>query len=278
MTAGGSPPRLPAKARRAARRFAEVVCPPGMTTHHRTERVLDELDLVMGALAPEARKALTVTLVILDEAARLYPRSRGRRFTRLDDQAAEAYVRALLTSRSTACEFVRRLKGVVVMCYYELPQVQREIGYDPAPYIAAVSRRRLASYGPAIRAAEATVTARTPETGADQVRSDQSSEAGGPGDAGAGLQSAEAGLQDGEVRQGAEAEQQDAEAGPEAEAGQQGAEAEQQGAEAGPEAEAGEWGAEAGPEAEAGQRGAEAGPETEAGRQGGEAEQQGMAP
>ena len=48
-----------------------------------------------------------------------------------------------------------QLRGLVVMCYYELPPVQREIGYDPAPYIAAVSRRRLESYGPQIAAAEA---------------------------------------------------------------------------------------------------------------------------
>jgi hypothetical protein len=158
MTAGGSAPRLPAKARRAARRFAEVVCPPGMTAHHRTDRVLGELELMMSALAPEARKALTITLVVLDEAARLYPRARGRRFTRLDDETAESYVRMLLARPGVPSEFVRRLKGLVVMCYYELPPVQREIGYDPAPYIAAVSRRRLASYGPEIRAGEAAVT------------------------------------------------------------------------------------------------------------------------
>ena len=42
----------------------------------------------------------------------------------------------------------------------ELPTVQREIGYDPGPYIAAVSRRRLESYGPEIAAGEAAVTAR----------------------------------------------------------------------------------------------------------------------
>jgi hypothetical protein len=159
MTAGGSAPRLPAGARRAARRFAEVVCPPGMTAHHRTDRVLGELELMMDAVAPEARKALTVTLVLLDQAARLYPRSRGRRFSRLDDEAAEAYVRAVLARRGVPAEFVRRLKGLVVMCYYELPQVQREIGYHPAPYIAAASRRRLESYGPEIRAGEAAVTA-----------------------------------------------------------------------------------------------------------------------
>jgi hypothetical protein len=45
------------------------------------------------------------------------------------------------------------------MCYYELPEVQREIGYEPGPYIAAVSRRRLASYAAQIRAGEAAVTA-----------------------------------------------------------------------------------------------------------------------
>ena len=48
-----------------------------------------------------------------------------------------------------------RLKSVVTMCYYELPEVQQEIGYEPAPYIAAVSRRRLESYGLQIRAAQA---------------------------------------------------------------------------------------------------------------------------
>ena len=163
MTAGGSAPELPARARRSARRFAEVVCPPEMAAHHRTDRVLGELELKLASLAPEARKALAVTLVVLDQAARLYPRSRGRRFTRLGDQAAEAYIRALIARGSVPAEFVRRLKSLVVMCYYELPPVQREIGYHPAAYIAAVSRRRLASYGPEIAAGEAAVTAREEE-------------------------------------------------------------------------------------------------------------------
>ncbi len=152
-------PRLRAPARAAARRFAEVVCPPGMLAHHRTDRVLAELEQLLGALAPAARKGLVAAFVALDHGARLYPRSRGRRFILLDDQAAEAYIRALL-SRGFVAELVQRIKGLVVMCYYELPVVQREIGYDPAPYIAAVSRRRLESYGPQIRASEAAVTSK----------------------------------------------------------------------------------------------------------------------
>ena len=151
--------RLSARVRPATRRLAEVVCPPGMRGHHRTDRVLAEFELMLDALAPAARKALTVVIVALDQGARLYPRSRGRRFTRLDDQVAEAYVRALLARHGVVAELVKRLKSLIVMCYYELPVVQREIGYDPAPYIADVSRRRLESYGSQIRAGEAAVTA-----------------------------------------------------------------------------------------------------------------------
>jgi len=126
--------------------------------------VLREFGLLLGALPPAARKALAVALVLLDQGARLYPPSWGRRFARLDDQVAGAYVRAVLTRRGPVAELVGRLKSVITMCYYELPEVQREIGYDPAPYIVAVARRRLEAYGPDIRAGEAAVTAR-PERG-----------------------------------------------------------------------------------------------------------------
>jgi hypothetical protein len=138
-----------------------------MRTHHRTDRVLAQFELMLDALAPAARKALIAAIVALDQGARLYPPSRGRRFSRLDDQAAEAYIRVMMGRRGMAGEVVRRLKGLVVMCYYELPTVQREIGYNPAPYIAAVSRRRLESYGAQIRAGEEAVTA--PDPGTDQA-------------------------------------------------------------------------------------------------------------
>ncbi|HEY6309227.1 MAG TPA: hypothetical protein VIY52_00250 [Streptosporangiaceae bacterium] len=60
--------------RRVSRRFAEVVCPPGMRAHHRTDRVLAEFELTVGALAP-ARKAPTAAVVVLDQGARLSPPS-----------------------------------------------------------------------------------------------------------------------------------------------------------------------------------------------------------
>ena len=152
--------------RRAARRFAEIVCPPEVRAGGRADRVLDEFGLMLGALPDAARKAMAVALALLDHCARLYPAARGRRFARLDDRVAGAYVRALLARRDPAAELIRRLKSVLTMCYYELPEVQREIGYDPAPYIAAVSRRRLQAYGPQVQAAESAITEnRRPDTG-----------------------------------------------------------------------------------------------------------------
>ncbi len=163
-------PEVPVPVRLAARRFAEVICPPEIRAGQRADRVLREFGLMLGSLPPAARKALVAALLILDQGARLYPPSRGRRFARLDDQVAGAYIRALLARHGAAAEMLQRLKSVFTMCYYELPEVQREIGYDPGPYIAAVSRRRLESYGPQIRAGEAAVTA---PAGSAQIRSDQ---------------------------------------------------------------------------------------------------------
>jgi hypothetical protein len=120
---------------------------------------------MLGSLPTAARKAMAAALVLLDQGARLYPAARGRRFARLDDRVAGAYVRALLARHDPAAELIQRLKSVVTMCYYELPEVQREIGYDPAPYIAAVSRRRLETYGPQIRAAEAATRVSRAEDG-----------------------------------------------------------------------------------------------------------------
>ena len=114
--------------------------------------MLAEFELMLGALAPTARKALIAAIVVFDQGARVYPRSRGRRFTGLDDEAAEAYLRALLARGGVTAQLIQRLRGLVVMCYYELPAVQREIGYDPVPYIASVSRRRLRSYGAEVAA------------------------------------------------------------------------------------------------------------------------------
>jgi hypothetical protein len=129
--------------RRVVVRFVTVVCPPPA----RTDDTIREFDQFLGVLRPAARHGLRGLLLAVDQGARLYPKARGRRFARLGDRTADAYLSALLARSG----LLRRVKGMVVMCYYELPEAKREIGYEPGPYIAEVSRRRLERYGDEIR-------------------------------------------------------------------------------------------------------------------------------
>jgi hypothetical protein len=154
------PARLRAPLRRIVARFAAVACPPEVRSGELTEGLLGEFELLMGVIPAGVRRSIQVAFVVFDQAARLHPRARGRRFTRLGDQEADAYLRAVLTRRGGGvATLVQRLKGLVVMCYYELGEVKEQLGYRPEPYIAAVSRRRLDSYGAEIRAGEAAVLA-----------------------------------------------------------------------------------------------------------------------
>jgi hypothetical protein len=154
------PARLSAGIRRIVARFASVACPPEVRSGRRTEELLAEFELLLGALPAGARRLICVAFVAFDRAARLYPPARGRRFARLGEERADAYLRAVLARRRGGiAAVVQRLKGLIVLCYYELPEVKEQLGYRPGPYIAAVSRRRLESYGAQIRAGEAAVLA-----------------------------------------------------------------------------------------------------------------------
>jgi hypothetical protein len=154
------PTRLRAPVRRIVSRFAGVACPPEVRSGGLTEQVLGEFELLMAVIPVGVRRLIPIAFVLFDQAARLYPPGCGRRFARLGDAEADAYLRAVLARRGGGlAAAVRRLKALVVMCYYELPAVKEQLGYRPDAYIAAVSRRRLDSYGPEIRAGEAAVLA-----------------------------------------------------------------------------------------------------------------------
>ena len=112
-------------------RFAEIVCPP--EGRGRIRDVLAEFELLVGALPAGSRRGLATALLAFDRGARLYPRSGGRRFTGLGDEAADAYLTALLARPGLAGNAARKLRGLVAMCYYELAEVKAELGYRPGP-------------------------------------------------------------------------------------------------------------------------------------------------
>lgn len=65
-------PAAPSGSRAAS---PKVACHPEMRAHHRTDRVRAESQLMLGALAHAARKALTAAVAVLDQGARLSPPS-----------------------------------------------------------------------------------------------------------------------------------------------------------------------------------------------------------
>jgi hypothetical protein len=146
---------LSRRTRRILERLAGVVCPPDLAERGLTRRVVADVELHLACLTPLARRTVGPALRLFDHAARIRPESRGRRFLRLDDARADAYVRAVLYGRTgPLATAVRLVKGLVVMCYYEQPEVKADLGYDPASYVAFVTARRLVRYGPQIRAAQ----------------------------------------------------------------------------------------------------------------------------
>jgi hypothetical protein len=138
-------------------RIAVLVCPPELAELGLAAALRRDLEAHLRCLPPVTRRAAGPALRLFDQGARLRPAARGRRFLRLDDGRADAHLRYVLYERGgPIAAVVQLLRGLVVLCYYELPQVKAALGYDPDPYVAEVAARRQARYGPAIRAAEET--------------------------------------------------------------------------------------------------------------------------
>jgi hypothetical protein len=155
--------RLSPQARRIVERLADMACPPEVRQQGLTSALLGEFEALFDTWPAGLRWLVRLGLSALNQGARLYPPARGRRFVALADGPAEAYFLAALSARRGGLgAALQRIKGLVVFCYYELPEVKDQLGYRPEPYMAAVSRRRLETYGAQIRAAEMAVLAVSP--------------------------------------------------------------------------------------------------------------------
>jgi hypothetical protein len=145
-------------------RLAQVVCPPHVPAAVVMDELVGELESLLGALPAVLRRLVPGWLVAFDQGARLYPRAHGRRFVRLSDAEADDYFRAVLGMRRGGfATSVQRIKGLIIMCYYELPEVKQQLGYQPDAYIAEVTQRRLSTYGAQIRAGEAASAGSDPD-------------------------------------------------------------------------------------------------------------------
>jgi len=149
--------RVTKASRRILWRLAALACPPDPDRPDMpdlTDRTVAEFERHVAHLPGVARRVMGPALLAFDQAARV--RHGGRRFVRLDDARADAYLTRVLYGRTgPIATVVRLVKGLVVMAHYELPEVKEALGYSPESYVKEVTARRLARYGEEIRAAEA---------------------------------------------------------------------------------------------------------------------------
>ena len=151
---------LPRHARRVVLHLANTVCPPELRTHRLHGPLLSEFTLYLRALPAHLRLGILAALVLFDQRARFYGPAHGRRFADLGPARADAYFQYLAHGSSARDRTLAQLlKGLITLCYYELPTVQAQVGYNPSPYVAAVAQRRQATYGDEIRRSEAAVFA-----------------------------------------------------------------------------------------------------------------------
>jgi hypothetical protein len=139
--------------RRIVTRLADVACPPEDRATVRTD-VVDDVASHIACMPALGQRTIGPALFLFDQLARA--RSGGRRFLRLDDDRARAYLEHVLTERSGPVAIVVRLvKGLLALYYYERPIVAARMGYAPDAYIAEVSARRLRLHGEQIEAVHA---------------------------------------------------------------------------------------------------------------------------
>jgi hypothetical protein len=150
--------RLGRTARAVLRSLVPVVCPPEAAPL--TAAILDHAELTLGALPPTARRALALGLAAYDAAA---VARFGRRARRLAPRDADAYFAAWERLPTPVPGLITRAaKQLLCLACYEQPAMMERVGYRPAPWIAEVSRQRLADHGLAAERQAAAVLAPDP--------------------------------------------------------------------------------------------------------------------
>ena len=128
-----------------------------------TEAVIDHVELSMRSIPFHIRSGLVAGLASFELGAAAIPTSFGRTFSRLPRAKQEAYFRSWWSSPLFLMrQFVKGIKGLIAMGFYEQPQVLAKLEYHPEQWIAEVAARRLRDYADDIARQDKMVLERDP--------------------------------------------------------------------------------------------------------------------
>lgn len=137
--------RHSASTRRALRGFIAVACPPDAAELGIVDDIIDHAELSFQSLPAMIRSGLVTGLTTYELGAA--PFFRGKRASQLDIADHNRYFDNWRRSRiPVRSEFIKGLKGLVCMGYYEQPVVKQTIDYTPERWIDKKTRYRLQVY------------------------------------------------------------------------------------------------------------------------------------
>jgi len=151
MSVVPNPPLPPARLSRGTGRtlaaLTLAVAPPEPVVPDREARIADFLAGYIPYLTPLLRRLLPLGLWLFEWGPILFLFAPAR-FSRLEPAARERYLHSWLHSGwSLRRQLAKGLKVLVLMGYFELPEVKAHLGYDLAPHVSERVRRRSALLG-----------------------------------------------------------------------------------------------------------------------------------
>ena len=149
--------------RRVLTHLIKIICPPEVETLNLVEAVLNEVELSLRALPTLPRKGILAGIRAYETASRTYPSHLGKRATSLPQNKSTRYFDRWRLSRfPIQRQFIKGIRGLICIGYYELPEVQASIGYTPQQWVDKQRAHRLKTFPHIITAHEAALLARDP--------------------------------------------------------------------------------------------------------------------
>jgi hypothetical protein len=144
--------------KRVLHSLVPVICPPEAVPL--ASAIVEHMELTMGASGPMLQKGFDAGLLAYDLGA--LPRY-FKRAHQLTGDAAEKYYASWEHGFTPAhVQLARALNQIMSLACYEQPEMFRAVGYDPVPWMAEVTKKRLTVYSDDVRKQEAQILAPDP--------------------------------------------------------------------------------------------------------------------
>ena len=171
-----APFRFPPRLRRCMAALAPVVLTEEVEELGIVEEVLDEVELFLRTVPAPLRAGIMAGLWSFEQSARIAPSSLGRGFASLSLSKRQRHFERWWHTPGPGHQLARGLKMFLAFAYYEHPQVQARMGYDPDAWIAKVKAEREARFAKEHEALEAKNLMRDPLRGSGGRRLPQAAQ------------------------------------------------------------------------------------------------------